>query len=163
MQADTRAALLAYLAKQNESEAIPLIEQTLLTIQPNEDFNFLPKLTKLHYSEAIGDLVKKRLDSEEPFAASNAAYLIGLHGTVRDEVVLQARLERWRKDWGSRVTEADNNQQGMIEREIVYALLFGKAWKLSPEREKELKQSCLSKMCRQTVQPGATPASEPVP
>jgi hypothetical protein len=148
---EVRAALLAYLAKQNEPEAIPLIEQTLAGIQPGEDFNFLPMLTKLYYSEAFSEVLKKRLGSDEPQAASNAAYLLGVHGVAGDELVLQARLERWQKDWRERVIEADANLQGMVERELIYALLNGKAWKLSAERRKELQESCVTKMCKQSI------------
>jgi hypothetical protein len=152
LKPESRAALLAYLAKQNEPETLALIEQSLVDLPPEQDFNFLPKLTKLYYSAGIGELVKKRLETSEPHAASNAAYLLGVHGMAGDEAVLQARLERWRKEWGDRISEADANLQGMIEREVVYALVHGKSWKLSLERVKELQQSCVSKFCRQSNQ-----------
>lgn len=147
---ESRAVLLAYLAKQNETEAIPLIEEALEEVPPEQVFNFLPKLTVLYYSEGIGTVVKKRLDASDPQAASNAAYLIGKHGTAADKSVLEARLERWRQEWGERQMEADANLQGMVERELVYALLHGQSWKLTDERAKELKQSCVTKMCQQS-------------
>jgi hypothetical protein len=152
LKLESRAALLAYLAKQNEPETLVLIEQSLADLPPDQDFNFLPKLTKLYYSEGIGELLKKRLETNESHAASNAAYLLGVHGMPGDELVLEARLERWQKEWGDRASEADANLQGMIERELVYALVHGKSWKLSPERVKELQQSCVSKFCRQSNQ-----------
>ncbi len=145
---ESRAALLAYLAKYNEEEALPLIELTLQELQPSHDFNFLPKLTSLYYSSAIGEILKKRLAGDEPQIVSNAAYLIGRQGIKGDEGVLLERLERWRSEWGDRVVEADANQQGMIERELVWALVNGKGWKFSPERVKELKLSCITQMCK---------------
>jgi hypothetical protein len=146
---EVRASLLAYLAKQNEREGIPLIEQEVASLE--EDFNFLPALTKLYYSDAIGEVLKKRLQSEQPQAASNAAYLLGVHGSLNDVAVLEARLEQWRKDWSDRVTEADENQQGRTERELVYALLHGKSWQLPEERKRELQQSCVTKLCKQSI------------
>jgi len=146
---DARAGLLAYFAKHNEREAIPLIEQAIAELKPEESSDLLRDLTELHYSEAIGDLVKKRLATDDLSSASNAAYLIGLHGSGDDQQVLEARLKRWREEWGNRVAEADDQHQGRIESEIVYALIHGKSWKLSPERVKELQVSCITQMCKQ--------------
>jgi len=89
---DARAGLLAYFAKHNEREAIPLIEQAIAELKPEESSDLLRDLTELHYSEAIGDLVKKRLATDDLSWASNAAYLIGLHGSGDDQQVLEARL-----------------------------------------------------------------------
>jgi hypothetical protein len=145
---DSHAALLAYFAKYNESEALSLIEQKLQSLEPNSEFNFLPKLTSLYYSNAIGDILKKRLESDNPRIASNAAYLLGRNGATGDELVLLTRLERWRKEWGDRARDTVENNQGMIEREIVWALSNSKKWKFSAERVKELKLSCVTEMCK---------------
>jgi hypothetical protein len=149
MPLDARAGLLAYFARINEGEAIPLIDKTLDEIDAGMVFNFLPDLTKLYYSDAIDTLVRKQLESDIPQRASDAAYVMSLHGGEKDQAVLEARLGRWRKDWGSRATEADANLQGSIERELVSALVHAKSWKLPPERVKELEQSCVTKMCKQ--------------
>ena len=66
-----------------------------------------------------------------------------------DQKVLEARLERWRKEWANRSVEAETNLQGTVERELVYGLIHAKSWKLSPERVKEFQQSCITKYCRQ--------------
>jgi len=144
-----RAVLLAYLAKQNEREALPLIEQALSELPANEEFHFLPELTELYFSEAIAAILRKRVESDEPEVASTSAYLISKYGSESDEKVLEARLERWQKEWGSRKLEADSNQQGRIEIELVGGLIRAKAWKLSPERVKQLQQSCVTKYCSQ--------------
>src|SRR3989442_1572062 len=81
--------------------------------------------------------------------SSRKAYLISLHGHESDQKVLEARLERWRKDWADRSVEAETNLQGTVERELVYGLIHAKSWKLPPERVKELQQSCITKYCRQ--------------
>jgi hypothetical protein len=56
---DGRAGLLAYFAKHNEREAIPLIEQALSELKPGQDPAVLRELTALYYSEAIGVLVEE--------------------------------------------------------------------------------------------------------
>jgi hypothetical protein len=147
---DGRAGLLAYFAKQNEREAMPLIEQAIAELKPGEDPALLRDLTALYYSDAIGDLVKKLLATDDLMQASTAAYLIGLHGSPDDQKVLEARLKRWQENWGNRVAEADEQHQGRIEQELIWALTHGKSWKLSPERLRELQLGCVTQMCKQS-------------
>jgi hypothetical protein len=146
---EARPGLLAYFAKHNEREAMPLIEQAVADLQPGESPQLLSDVTKLYYSDAIGELLNKLMEKDDPAMASYAAYLIGVHGKTGDEKLLEARLKRWQEQWRDRVAEADAKQQGQIERELVYALVNGKSWKLSPERVRELRTSCLTKMCKQ--------------
>ncbi len=110
----------------------------------------LRELTALYYSEAIGVLVKKLLVTDDRSWASNAAYLLGLHGSVADKDVLEARLKRWQEEWGNRVVEADEQQQGRIESELVWALIHGQSWELRPERLRELQMGCITQMCKQS-------------
>ena len=152
LHSDGRAGLLAYFAKHNEREAIPLIEQAMSELKPDGDPAVLRELTALYYSEAIGDLVKKNLATDDRSWASNAAYLIGLHGSPDDKQVLEARLKRWYEEWGNRVVEADTQQQGQIERELISALIHGKSWKLSAERARELQLGCVTQLCKQSNQ-----------
>ena len=149
---DSRARLLAYFAKHNEREAIPLLEQALTELKPEEGSDVLRELTALYYSEAIGVLVKKRLAMDDPSAASTAAYLIGLYGSPDDKQLLEARLKRWQEEWENRVAEADAQLQGRIEQELVWALIHGKSWKLSPERVRELQMGCITQFCKQSNQ-----------
>ena len=41
---------------------------------------------------------------------------------------------------------------GQIERELIWALLNGKAWKLSEARVKDLRMSCITEMCKSSNQ-----------
>ncbi len=147
---EVRAGFLAYFARYHEPEALPLIEEALANIEPGQDSNLLPDLTRLYYSDGVDSLLRKRLESDEPQKVSLAAYLISLHGSAADAKVIEARLERWRKEWGDRRVEAESNLQGTVERELITALSRSKSWKLSAERVKELQQSCITQICRQT-------------
>lgn len=149
---DGRAGLLAYFAKHNEREAIPLIEQAISELNPDQEPTVLRELTELYYSEAIGVLVKKLLATDDRAAASMAAYLIGRHGYADDQRVLEARLKRWQEEWGNRVAEADAQHHGRIEQELIWALVHGKSWKLSPERVRELQLGCITQLCKQSNQ-----------
>jgi hypothetical protein len=126
-----------------------LIEQQLAELPDNQEFNFLPQLTSLYYSDGIAAILRKRVESDQPEVASTTAYLMAKYGDAGDRKILEARLERWRKEWGSRQLEADANQQGRIERELVTGLNRAKDGRIAPERVKELQQSCVTKMCKQ--------------
>ena len=145
----SRAALLAYLAKQNEREALPLIEQALAELPANQEFNFLPELASLYYSDGIAAILRKRVESDQPEVASTTAYVMAKYGNAGDRKVLEARLERWRKEWSARQLEADSNQQGRIESELVSGLNRAKDGRIPPERWKELQQRCITQICKQ--------------
>jgi hypothetical protein len=93
------------------------------------------------------------LESDDQEVATTAAYLISLHGSANDQKVLEARLERWRRDWSDRVVEAEKNLQSRLESELIQALTRNKTWKLPPERVKALQSSCLTAMCKQHNRP----------
>jgi hypothetical protein len=150
---EVRSGLLAYFAKHNEAEALPLIEQARSQQQPNEYPRVIDEVTKHYYSDSIGVLLKKDLESDDPARASHAAYLISEHGFPGDEKVLETRLQRWRVDWAERAMQADAQQQGQIERELIGALIRGKSWKLPLERVQELRKSCVTKLCKESFQP----------
>lgn len=146
---DSQAGFLAYFAKHNEQEAIPMIEKVVAEFKPGESTWILSDLTKLYYSDSIGVVLKKLLESDDYAHVSHAAYLIGRQGAAGDERVLEARLKRWRAEWRDRVAEADV-QQGQVERELIGAMINGKSWKLSPERVYELRNSCITNLCKQS-------------
>jgi hypothetical protein len=148
---ESRGTLLAYLAKHNEAEAVPLIEKSLEQVEPEQVYSVLGSLTSLHYSDGIRDVLKKQLQLESPSQASQAAYLISIHGKAEDQSLLLERLARWNETWRSRAAEANNNSQGSVERELVLGLISSKAWKLLPEKVSELRASCVSEQCRQSV------------
>jgi hypothetical protein len=147
---DGRAGLLAYFAKHNDREAGPLIEQAVAELKPSEYPQILSEITALYYSESMSVLLKKIVQTDDPPMASHAAYLIGKHGSPGDEKLLEARLKRWQEQWRDRILEANAQHQGQIERELIYALINGKAWKLTPERVRELQMSCATQMCKQS-------------
>ena len=150
LSTETRAGLLAYFAKYNEREAIPLIEKAISELRPGEYPSLLSKITDLYYSESIGVLLKKVLETDDASLASHVAYLIGKHGVAGDDKVLEARLNRWREQWRDHIAEADAQHQGQIERELIYALINGNSWKLPPDRVRELQLSCMTQLCKQT-------------
>ena len=101
------------------------------------------------YSDAVAAILRKRVESDQPEVASTTAYLMAKYGDADDRKILEARLERWRKEWGARQLEADTNQQGRIESELLTGLNRAKDGRIAPERVKELQQSCITKMCKQ--------------
>jgi hypothetical protein len=147
---DARSGLLAYFAKYNEREAMPLIEQAVADLKPGEYPQVLTDITALYYSDAIRGLLKKLIETADAPVARHAVYLMGIHGSAGDEKILEAHLRSWQERWRGRVAEADaQQQQGQLECALIFALIHGKSWKLSAERVRELKMGCLTELCKQ--------------
>ncbi len=162
--ADAKGSLLGYFAKQHEAEALPLIEEALAGTSNGQDLTLLGELTRAYYSEAISSLLRRRLEGDSALAAGTAAYIMSQHGTEADKKAIEARLERWLREWGGRgieleaELEAENasNQiaeQRMLQVNLIASLTRAKAWKLPESRAVELEQTCVTKMCRQNCPP----------
>lgn len=155
---DARASLLGYFARYNETQAIPLIERALAELGPGQDLSFLTDLTRSNYPQAVGDLLRRRLEGADPQAVSAAAYVMSQHGPAEDRRLIEARLDRWVKEWGKRGAELDaagtdlNIIQSMVEVNLIESLALGKAWKLPEEKIKQLKQGCVTRVCREHYQ-----------
>jgi hypothetical protein len=146
---EARPGFLAYFARHNETEGLGLLQQELNKLAPAQQFHILPDFTRLYFSDAVDTMLRKRLESDDQETASTAAYLISQHGSSDDEKLLELRLQRWNKEWGNRVAEADANLQGRLESELIMALTLGKSWKLPPEKLKELQRNCVTRICKQ--------------
>jgi hypothetical protein len=80
-------------------------------------------------------------------------------GPAEDMPLIDARLDRWVKEWKARGAELDaagDDTKAAIQRmtqvNLITALMTGKTWKLPEEKIKQLKQSCVTKACRQHFQ-----------
>jgi hypothetical protein len=153
---EARAGLLGYLARYNEAQAMPLIEQALEELGPDRGSWFLSNLTRSSYPKAVGEYLRKRLESDDPQWVSMASYIMSQRGPAEDMPLIEARLDRWVKEWKARGAELDaagDDTKAVIQRmtqvNLIMALMMGKAWKLPEDKIKQLKQGCVTKACRQ--------------
>ncbi|HLM55056.1 MAG TPA: hypothetical protein VK422_02950 [Pyrinomonadaceae bacterium] len=156
-QADARAAVLGYLARWNEAQAMPLVERAAAEIGGGMDSSFFLDLTASHTPAPVLELVRKRLEGDDPQAAGSAAYVLSKRGTADDGRLIEARLERWLKEWGGRTAELDgadqkSTLQSMAQVNLMWAVLNGNAWKLPEGKARRLKERCVTRLCRQNFQ-----------
>lgn len=147
--------MLGYFARHNPTQAIPLIEWALAELGPERDSSFLVELARSNYPKAVRDLLRKRLEGEDPQEVSAAAYVISRHGPAEERRFIEVRLDRWVKEWSRRGAELDASGtdtkavlQSMVQVNLIQALLQGKAWKLPEEKINQLRQSCVTEACR---------------
>jgi hypothetical protein len=150
-QPDARGALLGYLARYNPQQALPLVEQALAQTGQGNDSTLLLEVTRPSYPEELRGLLRRRLEGEDPSAVGSAAYVMSQRGAEADAPLLEARLERWRKEWAGRAAELDAPEgvmQRMAEVNLVSSLLMSKVWKLPKEKAAALTRSCVTQDCR---------------
>lgn len=154
-QWQSRAILLGYFARYNETEALALVEQELSVVEKEWRGTFLNDLTRVNFPPKVAELFAKRLASDDPDIAGEAAYLISQHGSETDRSKIESRLKQWQSIWNKRLKELDDpapspetTRQANLQAELIMALLQGKAWKLTDDDKKELRTNCLSAICR---------------
>lgn len=155
-QPDARGALLGYFARFNEAQALPLVEQALAQLQRGQDSSLLLEVTRSSYPDAVRGLLRRRLEGDDPDALGAAAYVMSQHGSEADELLIESRLERWRKEWAGRGAELDaerGSTQRMAEINLVDALLHAKAWKLPETKAVAVARGCVSEDCRRRYAP----------
>ena len=150
-QPDARGAVLGYLARHNPGQALPLVEQALAQVGRGRDSSLLLEVTRPSYPAALRELLRRRLEGDDPQAVGAAAYVMSQHGAEGDQQLLETRLERWRKEWGGHAAELDAQggvAQRMVEVNLVSSLLHSKAWKLPKEKAAALTRACVTQDCR---------------
>ena len=158
-QTDARGAVLGYLARYNETQALPLVEQALAQTDAGRDSSLLLELTRPSYPGAVRELLRRRLEGDDPGALGVAAYVMSQHGAKGDEELIESRLARWRKEWGARAAELDAGAaaaavvQRMAEINLLESLLRSKVWKLPEEKAARLARGCVTEDCRQRYRP----------
>lgn len=155
-QPDARASFLAYFARHDEKEALPLIEEALTELQPTQDFTFFLELIRNYYSSGLDALLQKRLASDDPAIVGTAAYIMSLRGPASDRDLIEARLTRWLNEWRGRAAELEADKeavhQKMVQVNLILAITQAKGWKVSDEQARQLKQGCITQLCRQHFQ-----------
>lgn len=136
--------MLGYLVHWNAHRALPLLESALPANAPTLDFNILYALNRA-YSPPLGLFWRERLSNAFPEQAGRAAWLLSENGTVEDQTILRARLERWRAEWtGHKIPESE----ARLETDLMEAVTRGKNWQTPETEVAGLGGACLSSACK---------------
>lgn len=149
------APLLSYLTRHNDEEAMPLIEELLNKSGDRSGSSIFYYLTKMGFSAGLEKLLQKRLESDEPEIAGNAAYHLSKHESKENKLLIEKRYNRWLMKWSKRQSELENpeaNQavrsEPMFQINLLEALIRAEKWQLSEAEVSRLKLTCLSENCR---------------
>ena len=149
------APLLSYLARHNDEETIPLIEEQLSKSGDRSGSNIFYSLTKTGFTKGMEKLLQKRLESDEPQTASSAAYYLSKYGSEENKPLVEKRYNRWLKKWSGRQSELENpdasatiKSEPMFQINLLEALIRAEKWKLSETEISRFKLTCLTENCR---------------
>ena len=147
--------LLSYLARHNDGETLPLIEEQLNKSGDRSGFNFFHTVTKTGFTNGMEKLLQKRLGSDDEQIAGTAAYYLSKHGGGENKSLIEKRYNRWLGKWSGRGAELGNPDAGaeikgeaMFQINLLEALIRAENWKLPETEMNRLKLTCLTDNCR---------------
>lgn len=117
------------------------------------------ELAPLHWDQAVEAAAIAHLQGESPRLVSDAAQILGAHGSARAKGPLLERLVRWNEEWRGRAAELAALVAGptafdspvVVENFLVNALLDGRAFSLTKEETERVRDLCLTRACRDNV------------
>jgi hypothetical protein len=147
---DARGGMLAYLARYDEKGGLELLKQGI-KIGTGQPSNAAMSLCQSFYSPTVNRFFEDELQREDDTQAiSWSAGELSEHGTAKDQAMIRARLDRWRKKWAAQGEKPDP-EQGGLEGDLILALIHGKPWQIDETEASRLKESCVSHECRDRV------------
>lgn len=147
--------LLSYLARHNDEETLPLIEEQLSKSGDRTGFNFFYTVSKTGFSKGMEKLLQKRLADDDEQIAGTAAYYLSKNGGGENKSLIEERYNRWLAKWSGRGAELENPNasaevkgEAMFQVNLLEALIRADKWKLADEEISRLKLTCLADDCR---------------
>ncbi|MGI8495266.1 MAG: hypothetical protein ACR2L1_08145 [Pyrinomonadaceae bacterium] len=147
--------LLSYLARHNDEETLPLIEEQLNKSGDRSGFNFFYTVTKTGFTKGMEKLLQKRLESDDQQIAGGVAYYLSKNGGRENISLIEKRYNRWLEKWNGRGAELENPNaaaevkgEAMFQINLLEALIRAEGWKLPETEVARLKLTCLTDNCR---------------
>ena len=147
--------LLSYLARHNDGETLPLIEEQLNKSGDRSGSNFFYTVTKTGFTNGMEKLLQKRLGSDDEQIAGTAAYYLSKHGGGENKSLIEKRYNRWLGKWSGRGAElgdpdagAEIKGEAMFQINLLEALIRAENWKLPETEMNRLKLTCLTDNCQ---------------
>jgi hypothetical protein len=117
------------------------------------------EIASSHWDQAVEAAAIAHLQGESPRLVSDAAQILGAHGSARAKGPLLERLARWNEEWRSRAAElaglvagpASLDSPVVLENALVNALLDGRGFSLKREETERVRELCLTTACRDNV------------
>jgi hypothetical protein len=149
--------LLSYLARHNDEETLPLIEEQLNKSGDRTGSNFFYTVTKTGFTNGMEKLLQKRLADDDEQIAGTAAYYLSKNGGRENKSLIEKRYNRWLSKWSGRRAELENPNasaevkgEAMFQINLLEALTGADNWKLTGEEISRLKLTCLTDDCRRS-------------
>lgn len=118
----------------------------------------LANIIKPHWSPEIERIVLSLLENENTFIFSNAAQLLGKHGSIETRDKIWKRFERFNKeeqskeDFAEKKDVSGNWQLFSAEDDFAVALSESPNWRFDLESNKRLSGLCLYSFCKDRVE-----------
>jgi hypothetical protein len=144
---ETRARLLAYLARWDDKNGVTLLREAV-----SADGRLLDQLSRFKNVPGLAQLCRERLfDAETDIAVISASALRTI-GVASDRLAIEQRLTRWRDAFRAR-TAAETQDDGFAEVALFMAATDGHEWRLTGADWDRLQSGCVTGRCRALSKP----------
>ncbi len=162
-----QASMLTYILRTDPTTGGELLSQALAA--RGKDFTrcyalTLTDVSGLHMSAEVEEIANAALEESDPEIVSQAASVLGQHGSAAAEERLWQRLQKWHDEMRSQAEalskqkpgvpahgSSDLGGQATIEQSLRNALSHGNAWLADLEKLKRLRALCLTDDSRREV------------
>lgn len=150
-----QSRLLAYCLRTDGSGSIALIRRAVTAKGKDNSgcySDIFREVGELHTSPELEKLAIEYLDDPAPEVVTDAAAMLGKHGSADAEEPLWRRLEKWRQEWNGREHELKanfrvdnaNRSQAGLEQALRMALSQSPAWLADLKKLERLKSLCVT-------------------
>jgi len=144
---ETRARLLAYLARWDEKNGASLLREAV-----NADGRLIDQLSRSKNVPGLAQLSRERLFDEDTDIAVISAAALRSVGVASDRSLIEQRLARWRDAFRARAA-AETREDGFAEVALFMAATDGHEWRLAGADWDRLHSACVTEHCRALTRP----------
>jgi hypothetical protein len=150
-----QAALLGYFLRVEPAYGAGLVERALASRKDTGCYSFLFRdVARGRMSRELEALAVASLDDPDPALASDAAGVLGQHGSAEARDALLGRFEGWHEEWAGREKELASRNAGdpmaapsRVESALLHALATSPAWLADAAMLEMLRSLCVTKNC----------------
>lgn len=154
-QRDAKGIVLGYFLKHNPEQGMTMLKDEAAR-SGDMASSLFHDATRYTFPTEAANYFESQLQSDDPMAASTAAYILSSSGAEKHKAMIFSRLDKWVATWKPKIKALEDVRYGRnpevnLQVELISALVLGHNWKLTDDEKRELRSKCLIEACKPYV------------